>query len=310
MSDIENAKPAILLPPLSFLGDAPFITLSSGVLEKKVLLSYPISLYTRENGKINWLGFLYAFLFTGKEGERVASIAYPLCFDESYKQEIFERLLKEVEELASAFKASRIEYEGYQHVTGELFKPCSTIVFGNTPNADFLDFVKTKEFIQTRITSCYEIEWSSTREGNVHVYTAPDFHHRRRHYLELCSVSDSFYQEFDVESVLSLPPDTTERFLKEEWVVFTQSERERGCLRWFPQSLFDHTRRREAKIARLLFDKCTPEFVCDSVVETMNRIASAGMNLIQIGDVPEGSTESCLESLGGSKVCEIVYMAK
>ena len=75
-NDIQNAKTSILLPPLSFLKNAPFVMLSSGIIEKNVLLTYPMSLYTRDgNGKMNYLGFLYTFLFTGKDGSVVAAIA-------------------------------------------------------------------------------------------------------------------------------------------------------------------------------------------------------------------------------------------
>lgn len=314
-SDIQNARTALLLPPLSFLGNSPFLTLTAGIIEKNILLTYPISLYSREeHGKMNWLGFVYTFLFTGKNGERCASITYPLCFNESCKNEIFERLFKEVEELAAAFKAKQILYEGYQNVRGELFNPTSGIGFGNIWNRDFLDFIKKKGFVETRTTSTYEIEWLSDLKSSrdICAYTVSGIDQRRRHYLELCSACDSFLQLFDLESVMARPLNACEMFyFREEWIVFTERGSERGCLRWFPQFIFTEEMKREAKIARLLFDDAALEFMWASVAETMNRICASGMNRIQIADIPRGSLiESNLESLGGFKICETVLMVR
>jgi hypothetical protein len=310
-NDIQNAKTSILLPPLSFLKNAPFVMLSSGIIEKNVLLTYPMSLYTRNgNGKMNYLGFLYTFLFTGKDGEKTAFITYPLSFNDSYKQEIYERLLKEVEELRTAFKASKIVYEGFSDVSGELFNPVGVTGFGNILNTDFLDFIRTKGFIQTHATTCYEVEWINECD-DISAYTLSDFHERRQKYLELCRQSPSFMQLFDLESVMARPPGSIERvFLREDWVLFTERGNEKGCIKWFPQSVFKEDMKREAKIARLLFCDASPEFICASVKEAMNKIASLGFNRIQVGDIPKGSLIECELEKKGKKVCEIVYMTK
>lgn len=306
MTIMTHARTAILLPPLTFLEDAPLVTLTSHVIEKNVLVTYPISLFTREDrGKMNWLGFLYAFLFIRKDGKKVAQISYPLCFDQSHQWEIFERLFKEVEELASAFKASQIVYEGYNNVRKPLFKPYSAIAFGNTVNAAFLDFVKTKGFTQTDVNYCCEIEWSPHRTCDVNLYTISDFYKRRREYLELCRASPSFNQLFDVESVAALPPHSIERFFKREWVIFTESEKGKCCLRWFPQSIFAKEMTREAKIARILFT--APEAVFDSAVETLNYLHAQGKPRVQIADIPENLIND-LEKMGASPVHETVYM--
>ncbi|MBU7048480.1 MAG: hypothetical protein HXS54_18770 [Theionarchaea archaeon] len=311
-NDIQNAKTSILLPPLSFLKNAPFVMLSSGIVEKNVLLTYPMSLYTRDgNGKMNYLGFLYTFLFTGKDGEKTAFITYPLCFNDLYNQEIYERLLKEVEELRTAFKASKIVYEGFVNVSGELYNPLGVTGFGNIPNADFLDFVRTKGFEKTHVTTCYDVDWPINECDDISVYALSDFHERRQKYLELCLKSPSFMQLFDFESVMTRPPGIIERaFLRKDWVLFTERGNEKGCIKWFPQSVFKKDMKREAKIARLLFCDASPEFICASVQEAMNEIASHGFNRIQIGDIPKGSLIECELEKKGEKVCEIVYMTK
>ena len=307
---LDTAQSVILLPPLSFLKNAPFVTMFSGTVENNILVTYPVSLCDRDTyGKIEWLGFLYIFLYTGKDGKKVGHITYPLCFDALHKKEIFERLLTEVEELATAFGASRMEYEGYRNLTGEMFQPVSVIKFGNTSDADFLQFVKEKGFTQKRVSPCYEVESPEIKEEPISVYTISDHHERRRAYFELCWLSDSFPQLFDVDQVLASPPSIAEQsFFHEDWVIFTESGEEKGVLRWFPQSLFGGE---GAKIARLLFFEATPEFVCSSVTETLKRITLSGISKIQVADIPEGSpTEDVLKELGGTRVCETVHMVK
>ncbi|KYK35063.1 MAG: hypothetical protein HXS46_06330 [Theionarchaea archaeon] len=299
---VDDAKTAILLPPLSFLDDAPLVTMFSRVLENNVLVTYPVSLYTRESkGEMKWLGFVYAFLYTGKDGKKVAHITYPLCFDDNYKKEIYERLLKETEELASAFGASRMEYQGYQHVTGDVFKPLSGIKFGNTLNADFLDFVKEKGFVQKEVRSCYKVSLSEIPEEPVNVYTISDFPERKQKYLELCRVCDSFPQLFDMGQVSAW---VGEHFFDEEWVIFAESGEERGVIRWFPQSLFGGGR--GAKVVRLLF--CgTPQFMCASIAQALSKIARSGIDKIQIADIPQGPIENAVKKWGW-KVYETVDM--
>lgn len=299
---VDNAKTAILLPPLSFLDDAPLVTMFLQVLENNVLVTYPVSLYTRENtGKMKWLGFVYAFLYTGKDGKKVAHITYPLCFDDNYKKEIYERLLKETEELASAFGASRMEYQGYQHVTGDVFKPLSGIKFGNTLNADFLDFVKEKGFVQKEVNSCYQVLPSGIPEEPVTVYTISGFQERKQKYLELCRVCDSFPQLFDMGHASAW---FGERFFDEELVIFAESGEERGVVRWFPQSLFGGGR--GAKVVRLLF--CgTPQFTCGDIAQALKKIAGSGIETIQIADIPQGPIEDTVKKWG-QKVYETVDM--
>ena len=307
---IDNAKSAILLPPLTFLRNAPFVTMFSGTVEKNVLVTYPVSLYTRsDQQKMNWLGFLYIFLYTAKDGKKAGYMTYPLCFDCDNKWEIYKKLFKEVEELATAFGASRMEYEGYQSITGELLEPLSVTKFGNVPDIDFLEFIKTKGFTQKEMKPCYEVVSPEIGEESINVYTISDFSQRRREYLDVCRMSDSFPQLFDIEQVLTSSPGVVEHFyFRKDWVLFFKSGNGRGVLRWFPQSLFN---RDGAKVARMLFVDASPEVACSGVTETLRRILSSGVDRVQIADVPEGSlTESTLKALGGSKVYEAVYMVK
>jgi hypothetical protein len=97
-------------------------------------------------------------------------------------------------------------------------------------------------------------------------------------------------------------------YFKEEWVVFTESEKEKGCIRWFPQSLFGGGEK--AKVARMLFHNATPEFVSTAITEALAMIASSGVTEVQLADIPACLPESVLKSMGASKVCEIVQMVK
>lgn len=309
-----NAKAAILYPPLTFLNDAPFLTMSAGILEKKVLLTYPMSLYTRaDSGKIEWLGFLYVFLFTAKNQKKVAQVTYPLCFDRAHEKEIYERLLKEAEELARAFGASQLQYEGHLHLTKELFKPYSTVVFGNVLNPSFLALLREKGFTQEGVTSCYEVEGAlEPGGGRLTTYTISDFNARRSRYLHFCETSSSFLQAFERLSVEQLPMSATERgYFREEWVLFLGSEgREVGCVRWFPQSVFTGEMRGEAKIVRLLFGDVASEVMVEGVREALRQIGSQGMKKIQVADVAAGSPiESYLKGVG-DKVGETMLMVE
>lgn len=312
---LQTAKTALSLPPLSSLDCAPFVNPFFHVVENDILLTYPVSLYIREDsGKIKWLGFIYAFLFTGRDGKRILEISYPLCFDRAHEWEIFEKLFKEVEELAPGLEASFLEYEGYQNITRRILNPLSGIAFGNLPDPQFLEFIKAQGFVQKDIKTCYELKWSPNPAEipKVELYTISDFRLRKNQYLELLRTSNSFPQLFDTGYEITLPPPVTERFsFREEWIVFTRSEKERGCIRWFPQSLFDERMKREAKIVRLLFSTTSSSFVCKSIIETLNRINSSGMDRIQISDVPQDSQiESFVKDLGGSSAYETVAMVK
>lgn len=314
----KNMKTAILFPPLSFLKTAPFAMLFSGFMQKKMLLTYPLSLYTRKDtGEINWLGFIYSFLFTGKDREKICSITYPLCFDKTRTEEIFERLLKEVEELALSFGASRIEYEGYQNVTGEIFSPVSVIGFGNTPNPAFLTFIKEKGFIQNHVNPCYEVTWSPQYENqwstkDIRVYTIPDFHQRRTQYYTMCSLSDSFVQYIDVEHIKTTFSPAGDRFFKEDWIIFTEAGEEKGCFRWIPHTVVAHKKdsKREAKIIRLLFHKATPQFMVTSTAAVLTRIHKTGGTRIQTVNSGQHPIESMLKDVNASKVYETVTMIK
>lgn len=299
MDTTVDTKSAILLPPLSFLRDAPFVTMFSGAVEKNVMVTYPISLYRRDSaGKIEWLGFIYTFLYTAKDGKKVAHLAYPLSFGD-----VYERLLKEAEELATAFKASRIECEGYQKVTGHMMHPVSGIRFGNTVCTDFSEVLRRNGFTEREVRYCYEISTPLTSSHDILTYTIADFHERRRQYLELCRVSDSFPQLFDLE--IYDYPDILERtYLREEWVVFTESREQKGAVRWFPQSLFGG---RGAKVVRLLFFNADPQFMSNSLSAALRQIPLP----VQIADIPRASPlQKVVEELGGVPVYETVHLAK
>lgn len=290
----------------------------SGFMQKKMLLTYPLSLYIRKNtGEINWLGFIYSFLFTGKSKEKVCGITYPLCFDNVHTEEIFEKLLKEVEELALSFGASRIEYEGYQNVTGKIFAPVSNIGFGNTPNPAFLRFIKKNGFIQKNIRSCYEVSWSSIYENQwsteyIRLNTIPDFHCRKNQYYNMCSWSDSFTQYINTNHVKSIYPPTQSKFFKKDWIIFAESGKEKGCFRWIPHAAFTHKKdsKREAKIIRLLFHNATPTFMVTSTAAVLTHIHKKGMNQIQIANIGQHKIESMFKDLNASKVYETVAMVK
>lgn len=299
-----DAKSTILLPPLSFLKKAPFVTMFSRIVENNILVTYPITLYTREDtGKMNWLGFLYTFLFTGKDGKRASYVSYPLCFDDNHKNEVYQRLLKEAEELATAFKASRIVYEGYQCITGDVIPPITSITFGNTENPDFLAVVKENQFVLQEVNPCYEID-TFTTSGDVTVYTIPDFDKRRQKYLTLCSVCDSFPQYIDVNILTTHPPGIMDKvYFNQEWVLFSEHQLQKGCIRWFPQSLFDKEKK-GAKIVRTLFYNASSDFIYESVTEALKKISLSGITRVQIAGAGID-----LQKLG-EKVYETVYMVK
>jgi hypothetical protein len=300
---------------LSLLKKAPFINLFFDAMEKSIVLTYPLSLYVRNDlGRIRWLGFIYAFLFKRKNGKKVVQLTYPLIFDNTHQEEIYERLLAETEELASDFGAEQIEAEGFRDISGTMFDPLSSVAFGNVPNADFLQFLEAKGFLQKEVKSCYQIKWSShlQEKGMVQEYTVSGFHERKRQYLELLQLSDSCAQSVYPSHSIAVPPPVTERFyFKEEWVIFTQSETERCCLRWFPQSIFVKKMKKEAKVVRLLCGKTSREFICNSMVAMFNKISSHGIDTLQISDIPPGSdVESFLQRWGGFKVYETVCMVQ
>ncbi len=310
---LNDARTGIFLPPLSSLEYAPFINPFFYVKEGDTLMTYPLSLYRREgHGKMKWLGFIYAFLFTRKDGKKTLQITYPLCFDHDNAWEIYERLFSEVEELASDAGAFQIEYEGYQNMRGKMFYPLSSVAFGSQPDPFFLEFIKSKKFIQKDILSCYQVEWSFIPQDKykpLHCYTLSGFRQRKIHYLDLCRASESFAQRIDPDCLPSLPPPITERFFaKKEWIIFTESGNQRGCLRWVPQSLFDKEMKREAKVMRMLFSDATSEFMHASVVEMLNTILTLGMNRIQISDIQDRESEKYLRERGAFPVYEIIQM--
>jgi hypothetical protein len=313
MYDIEQAKVGILLPHLSFLKKAHFINLFFDAMEKSMVLTYPLSLYVRDDsGKIRWLGFVFAFLFTRKNGKKSVQLTYPVSFDEKRQEEIYERLLKEVEELASDWEADRIEVEGYRNISGDIFEPLSSIAFGNVPNFEFMRFLKIKGFLKEEVKPCYQITWSPRQQEseNFRAYTVSDFRQRKKQYLELLQLSDSCAQLVSPSHLAALSPPITERFyFNEEWVIFTQSEMRRGCLRWFPQSLFDEGMTREAKVVRILHGKAPPEFVDCSMTAGFNKISLHGISTLQVADISSGSDEeSFLKTWGGFKVYETVRL--
>ncbi len=294
-----NMKSAILLPPLSFLKNSPFVSMFSGAVEKNVMVTYPISLYRRDiTGRIEWLGFIYTFLYTAKDGKKVAHLAYPLSFGD-----VYERLLKEAEELATAFKASRIEYEGYRNVTGHMMYPVSGFRFGNNVSSDFIDFLKDNGFTEKETRYCYEISSLLADSHDILTYTIPDFHERRHRYLEMCRVSDSFPQLFDM-GIYDYPDVFENRYLREEWVIFTESGEQKGAVRWLPQSLFGG---KGGKVVRLLFFNATPQFMSASLSKALRRMP---LN-VQIADIPRGNPlQKVVEDLGGVPVYETVHLVK
>jgi hypothetical protein len=279
------------------------MTMFSGVVENNVMVTYPVSLHTRgKTGGMNWLGFLYTFLYTGKDGEKVATISYPLCFDNEHKTEIYTRLLTEVEELATAFKASRTEYTGYANCSQEV-DPVSDMVCGNVVNEDFLTFIKN-EFTEKGVYYCYEVVPISGEPENV--YTISDFNMRRRKYLELLHGSDSFVQKFDLETFLREPPGILEKFyFEKEWVIFAESENERGCCRWVP-SFRNIT---SAHVVRLILEG-SPAYVAQTIPDMLKMIGLYA-NTVYIGSIKNKSAEEqAIKEMGGKKVYETVSMVK
>jgi hypothetical protein len=302
MMNIKDAKCALLFPPLCYLGGASFLTMFSGVIERNVLVTYPLSLYERgPSGVMEWLGFLYAFLYTAKDGEKVCAPAYPLCFVKGSLEEefeIYERLFKEVEELAQAFGVSRMEYEGYQNITGDIMVPLSSMVCGNTVNTEFLRFVKTKGFDERRVTSCYEVPVPAGEPE--YSYTITDLNDRRKKYLELLEKADSFPQHVSAEELFKEPPGIMDRlFFKEEWIVFFQKEGTEGCLRWVP-SLGNKER---ARVLRVIFRNANSDFVCTGMEDMLRLLASNGVRTVQAADIVESSRlEKMFEQMNGKPV--------
>lgn len=300
---LHTAKTAILLPPLSFLKNAPFMTMFSGVIENNIMVTYPVSLYTRDNSVMNWLGFLYTFLYTGKDDEKVATISYPLCFDNEHKTDVYTRLLTEVEELATAFKASRMEYTGYTNCSQNV-DLVSDMVCGNVYNEDFLKFIKN-EFTEKGVYYCYEVVPPSGEPENV--FTISDFGMRRRKYLELLECSDSFVQKFDMEALLREPPGMLEKFYFErEWIIFAESGNERGCCRWVP-SFKDA---KSAHVVRLILEG-SPGFVAGTILDMLKMMGSCNVSKVYIGNIKKDSVEEqIIKEMGGKKVYKIVSMVK
>lgn len=315
MYELEQARVGILLPQLSLLKKAHFINLFFDAMEDSKVLTYPLSLYIRDDsGRIHWLGFVFAFLFRRKNGKKSVHLTYPLCFDEIYQVEVYERLFAEIEELALDFGAERVEIEGYRNISGDIFEPLSSVAFGNAPNLEFMQFLETWGFLQEEVRSCYQIPWTSRMQESdtVQAYTLPDFHQRKTQYLELLQLSDSYIQSISPSSSIALPPPITERFyFNEKWVIFTQSKMERCCFRWFPQSLFDRKMKREAKVVRILQGRASPDVVRKSIVSGFNRISSQGIDTLQVADISPGSNvESLLKTWGGTRVYDTVRMAR
>ena len=305
---MDQIQSVILFPPLSFLKEAVFVTMFHRVVDTNILVTYPITLYTRDdNGTMDWLGFLYTFLCTGKDGTKTSFITYPLCFSEEHKREIYERLLKEAEELARAFGASRMEYEGYQHITGEVLYPLSGMMFGNTCSPDFIQVAEENQFTVKNVDFCYEITPPVTCEP-LQIYTIPDFFERRRAYLELCSLCDSFPQYIDVEKIVGQPPGITDRrYFKKDWIIFTESGEEKGAIRWVPQSI---GKEKKAKIVRMLFYNAGTDFICTSVKGVINQIGTSA-DRIHIPGIPGGTPlEDMVKNMGGTKVYETLHMVK
>jgi hypothetical protein len=308
--NMNDAKCALLFPPLCYLGGAPFVTMFSGVIERNVLVTYPLSLYERgPSGVMEWLGFLYAFLYTAKDEEKVCTLAYPLCFVKGSPEEeceIYERLFKEVEELAQAFGVSRMEYEGYQSITGDLMVPLSSMVCGNTVNEEFLRFVKTKGFEERRVTFCYEVPVPAGQPE--YSYTIADLNERRRKYLELLEWSDSFPQHMSADDLLKEPPGIMDRsFLKEKWIVFCQQEEKEGCLRWVPCD--DDAGR--ARVLRVIFKNADSNFSYGGMVDMFRAMATNGVRTVQLADVVESSgLESVLERMNGKPVYKSLLLVK
>jgi hypothetical protein len=308
--NVNDAKCALLFPPLRYLGGAPFVTMFSGVIERNVLVTYPLSLYKRgPSGVMEWLGFLYAFLYTAKDGEKVCTLAYPLCFVKgSFEEEceIYERLFKEVEELAQAFGVSRMEYEGYQGVTGDIMIPLSSMVCGNTVNDEFLKFAKTKGFEERRVTFCYEL---SIPAGQPEFsYTIADLNERRRKYLELLEWSDSFPQQISAEDLLREPPGIMDRsFLKEKWIIFCQQGEKEGCLRWAPCD--GDTGR--AQVLRVIFKNADFDFFCAGMVDMVKAVVSNGIRIVHVDDISESSRlRQVLERMNGRPVYKSLLLVR
>ncbi|MBU6996653.1 MAG: hypothetical protein HXS42_03290 [Theionarchaea archaeon] len=313
MYSTKQIRAGILLPQLSLLRNALFINPFFDAVKDSMVLTYPLSLYVRDDsGRIRWLGFIYAFLFTRKNGKKSVQITYPLSFDDMRKEQLFERLLEEVKELASDFGADQIEAEAYRNISGNMFEPLSSVAFGNVPNFEFLRFLETRGFQQEESKSCYQIKWSSHiwKPDSVREYTISDLTQRKKQYLELLQLSDSYIQSVYPDHLNTLPPPVTQRFyFKEEWVIFTQSNMEKCCLRWFPQSIFNKRMEKEAKVVRMLCGKASSDVICRSLAAGFNTIGSHGIDTLQIADIAKGSdVESFLTSRGAFKVYETVTM--
>ncbi|MBU6998828.1 MAG: hypothetical protein HXS41_14785 [Theionarchaea archaeon] len=300
--NVNDAQCALLFPPLRYLDDAPFLTMFSGVIEKNVLVTYPLSLYERDSsGSLKWMGFLYAFLYTAKDGEKVCSLAHPLCFVKTSLGEEFEiygRLFKEVEELARAFGVSRMEFEGYESIAGSVAAPLSSMVCGNTVNEEFSRFVKTKGFEERRVTLCYEIPVHPGEPE--YSYTIADLNERRKTYLEFLEGSDSFPQHFSTDELLKNPPGIMDRlFLKEKWIVFCRQGKKEGCLRWIPCN--GDTER--AKVLRVIFRNADSDFFSAGMIDMVRVVASKGIRTVHVTDIMESSDlENVLQRMNGKPV--------
>ncbi len=95
---------------------------------------YPLTLYDRgEDRRIRWLGFIYAFFYWNKLGEKVLRLERPSSFTRNERPEVYENLIANCDELARELDINLVEAELYREIGGDICFP-STLSFVDSYN--------------------------------------------------------------------------------------------------------------------------------------------------------------------------------
>ena len=118
-------KSDILLPPFEML---PYVSYMPLIADKQGFLkTYPITLYTRKDHKIQWHGFAFAYFFYDKYMKKGLRIDYFTSF--GYKKpQTYKTLLKEIYELAFCGDAKYIEVEAFKNVYEKVCFPSTNSI--------------------------------------------------------------------------------------------------------------------------------------------------------------------------------------
>ncbi|OPY54905.1 MAG: hypothetical protein A4E49_00624 [Methanosaeta sp. PtaU1.Bin112] len=304
MDTLEDAKVEFLLPPLRRLTHAPNIAPFLVSNSQNSPQRFPITIFKRsQEGTIEWLGFVFCILYTSKEDRRTLRITYPISFSDKGRFAIYQRLINEVERIASASNVDILEYEGYSMVKGELLFPYSEDFFGNEYNPDFLAELKSQGFETIGKKASYQLDGNtqidqmSLRSSTkcIDIHTEPDLFARRIKYLQICLKSPDYPELMDIsEKALKQPPDIVERaYFQEDHVFFLKKNDLEGCVRWAP------TADNKAKIFRILFNQRVDDSILlAGILKSSEKILTRGVSSLQISGISSRGIIDIFEEIG------------